>query len=243
MSLVEARITARVDWAEGLWSIRLDVRPEAFVPGQFVNIGLTLGGAFVKRSYSLASAPHLPAELLLVVVPSGALTPHLHGLGLGDRIQMSSRASGLFTLDHVPEAREAWLVCTGTGLAPYLSMLRHGEIFRRFEAIVLVHAVRLGRDLAYREEIERMAEHRPLRYLPVVSREDEPGCLRGRVPALIGDGLLEARAGLELSPERSHVMLCGNPEMIADTVACLGERGMRKHRRREPGHITYEKYW
>lgn len=243
MSLIDAKITARVDWADGLWSIRLDARPEAFTAGQFVNVGLTLDGTFVKRSYSLASAPHLPAELYLVVVPGGALTPHLYELGIGDRVQMSSQGSGLFTLQHVPDAREAWLVCTGTGLAPYLSMMREGEIFRRFETIVLVHAVRHGHDLSYREEIEALVDARGIRYLPVVSREDCPGCLQGRIPALLRDGTLERRADLALAPDRSHVLLCGNPGMIADMVAALGERGMKKHRRRDPGHITFEKYW
>jgi ferredoxin/flavodoxin---NADP+ reductase len=241
--MIEAKIAARVDWAEGLWSIRLDARPTVFVPGQFVNIGLTIDGVYVKRSYSLASPPHLPAELFLVVVPGGALTPRLFELGLGDHLLMSPQGAGVFTLEHVPEAREAWLVCTGTGLAPYLSMMRDGEVFRRFGEIVLVHAVRHGRDLAYRDEIEGLTEQRGVRYVPVVSREDEPGCLRGRVPALIENGQLEGRAGLVLSPDRSHVLLCGNPAMIADTTAALSQRGLKKHRRRDPGHITFEKYW
>src|SRR5690606_5719268 len=129
---------------EGLWSIRLDARPEAFVPGQFLNVGLDVDGTFVKRSYSLASAAHQPAELFLVLVPGGALTPHLHALGLGDRVKVSSHGAGVFTLEHVPDAREAWLICTGTGLAPYLSMMRSGEIFSRFDEIVLVQAVRFG---------------------------------------------------------------------------------------------------
>lgn len=241
--MIEAKITARVDWAEGLWTIRLDARPEAFVPGQFVNLGLTVDGVFTKRSYSLASPPHLPAELFLVLVPGGALTPHLYPLGIGDRVQMSPRGAGVFTLDHVPDAREAWLICTGTGLAPYLSMMRSGEIFRRFDEIVLVHAVRHGRDLAYRDEIDQLVDQRGIRYLPIVSRADEPGCLRGRIPGLIREGALERGAGLPLTPERSHVLLCGNPAMIVDTTAALGERGLRKHRRREPGHVTAEKYW
>lgn len=243
MSMAEATIVSRIDWAEGLWSIGLDTAPEIFVPGQFVNLGLELDGDFVKRSYSLASAASRPADIFLVLVPGGGLTPHLYGLGVGDRLMMSSRGAGFFTLDEVPEARDAWLVCTGTGLAPYLSMMRQGDVFSRFAEVVVVHAVRHASDLAYRDELATLVEQRGLRYVPIVSREDAPGALRGRIPALLSEGQLERRAGLELERSRSHVMLCGNPEMIAETVTALGQRGMKKHRRREPGQITYEKYW
>jgi ferredoxin--NADP+ reductase len=111
--------------------------------------------------------------------------------------------------------------------------------------VVLVHATRLAADQAYRDLIAGIAGRRGERFafVPFVSREAAPGALAGRVPAAIRDARLERAAGTELSAARSHVMLCGNPAMVQDVTAALGERGMRKHRRRAPGHITVETYW
>jgi len=104
---------------------------------------------------------------------------------------------------------------------------------------VLVHAVRYARELTYRDLIQKTRA----RYVTFVSREAAPGSLAGRIPAAIADGRLEAAAGLRLAPENSHVMLCGNPQMLKDATAALLARGMRKHRRRAPGHITVESFW
>ena len=102
----------------------------------------------------------------------------------------------------------------------------------------------MRRELVYRDDDRETREARiALRYVAVVSREDAPPALRGRIPALVRDGRLEAAAGLQLAPEDSQVMLCGNPDMLKDTTAALVERGMRKNRRRTPGHITVESFW
>jgi ferredoxin--NADP+ reductase len=129
---------------------------------------------------------------------------------------------------------------TGTGIAPFISILRTQTPWRRFNQVVLVHAVRHASELVYREELQCMPH---LKYVSIVSREAAPGSLRGRIPALVRDGQLEAAAGLKLAAETSQVMLCGNPDMLKDTTAALVERGMRKHRRRAPGHITVESFW
>jgi len=104
---------------------------------------------------------------------------------------------------------------------------------------VLVHAVRYARELTYRDLIQKTRA----RYVTFVSREAAPGSLAGRIPAAIADGRLEAAAGLRLAPENSHVMLCGNPQMLKDATAALLARAMRKHRRRAAGHITVESFW
>jgi ferredoxin/flavodoxin---NADP+ reductase len=142
-------------------------------------------------------------------------------------------------LSEVPDVETLWLVSTGTGLAPFLSILRTDAVGRRFKNVVLVHAVRYANELTYRDLIAQT----PARYVTFVSRETAPGSLAGRIPAAIADGRLEKAAGLPLTPETSHVMLCGNPEMLKDATAALINRGMRKHRRRAPGHITVESFW
>lgn len=123
-------------------------------------------------------------------------------------------------------------------------MIRSGRLWSRFERVVLVHGARHVDQLGYRDELEGIAERRAgFTYVPMVSRQDDERALRGRIPANLDNGRLEKAAGLSLRPELSHVLLCGNPDMIRDTTDALAARGLRKHRTRKPGHISTEKYW
>lgn len=243
---VQGRIAARREWAPGLVTLSVDAPIEPFAPGQFVNLGLELGGQVVRRSYSLASAPSGMPEFYLTALESGELSPALLRLELGASVLLDPRPQGFFTLKWVPDAAELWMVATGTGLAPFVSMLRSDEVWQRFERIVLVHGVRQRLHLAYADELAELATAHGGRLLrvPVVSREPgAPGVVEGRIPDALHDGRLEVHAGLALSPERSHLMLCGNPGMIDDVMRVLEPRGLLRHRTRKPGHITTERYW
>lgn len=238
---LDATVIENRHWTEALFSLRVEGAPLSFEAGQFVRIALDIGGERVARPFSMVNAPGDPVlEFYGIVVPEGPLSPRLAQLNLTDRIYVASNPAGFLVLSEVPEAETLWLVCTGTGIAPFLSMLRAGTPWKRFRNVVLVHAVRHAAELVYREEIEATPG---LRYIRVVSREAVPGALRGRIPALVRDGQLEAAAGLKLAPETSQVMLCGNPGMLKDTTAALLERAMRKNRRRTPGQITSESFW
>lgn len=225
-------------------TLRLSERAE-FRPGQFMNLGLQLPTGFVSRSYSLASAPGQPLEVLLARVGDGALTPALFELELGSVVSLDPKPQGFFTFDYVPPHRELWLVATGTGLGPFLSMLRSGEAFARAERVLLVHGARGPAELAHRAELEQLVADRggAFVYVPVLSREPAAGALSGRVTTALTSGELEHRAGVSLVPESAHVLLCGNPAMIDEVTGLLAERGLRRHRQRNPGHITTEKYW
>jgi ferredoxin--NADP+ reductase len=238
-------VTVRHDWAPGLCTLTIDVGTEGHAAGQFFNIGLPMGDQFVRRSYSVASAPGQPLEFLVNRVEDGSLSPQLVDLQPGGHVWVEPRARGFFTLDYVPTVPDLWLLATGTGLGPYLSMLREGALFARFERVVIVHGVRYGAHLAYAQEIEQLARARggQLVRVPIVSREDVPGALRGRITDALHSGRLEERVGLALDSERSHVMMCGNPAMIEEMMTALETRGMRRHRLRSPGHVTFERYW
>src|SRR5687767_10780019 len=138
----EGRLIARHDWAPGLFSLTVDASIEPFQPGQFVNLALDVGGTIERRSYSIASPPGAPLEFLVAEVPEGKLTPGLTRLAPGDRLLVEPKPQGFFTLRWVPDAPELWLVATGTGLGPFLSILRSDEPWERFERVVLAHSAR-----------------------------------------------------------------------------------------------------
>jgi ferredoxin--NADP+ reductase len=198
------------------------------------------------RPYSFVNAPDTsPHEFYLVTVPDGPLSPRLAALSAGDPVWLLRSANGFFTINEVPAADVLWCLATGTGLGPFLSILRTPDPWAKFGRVVLVHAVRHATELSYRAAIAAIGNAHPgaFTHIPMVSREAHPGALGGRIPAAVVDGSLEFRAGTALSAENSHVMLCGNPAMVDETQAALAARGMRRHRRREPGHITVETYW
>lgn len=210
-----------------------------------MNLGLQLPTGFVSRSYSLASAPGDELQVLLAKVGEGALTPALFELEQGSALTLDPKPQGFFTFDYVPPHRQLWMLATGTGLGPFLSMLRSGEAFARAERVVLAHGTRGPLELAHREELETLARQRPgsFLYVPVLSRQAEAGLLEGRITTVLASGALERRAETPLSAESAHVLLCGNPAMIEEVTTHLAERGLRRHRQRSPGHITTEKYW
>ena len=227
-------------WTETLFSLRVEGARLRYEAGQFVRIALGINGQRVARAFSFVNPPDDPMlEFYGVIVPEGPLSPRLAKLKAGDALYVAANPAGFLVLPEVPDAQTLWLVATGTGLAPFLSILRTPAPWRRFKNVVLVHAVRYARELTYKELIQAT----PARYVTFVSREGAPGSLAGRIPAAIADGRLESAAGLPLTPQNSHVMLCGNPQMLRDATAALAARGMRKHRRRAPGHITVESFW
>lgn len=234
------RVVENRHWTENLFSLRVEGVPLRFQAGQFVRIALDIEGERVARAFSFVNPPDDPMlEFYGVIVPQGPLSPRLARLDAGDALHVASNPAGWLILSEVPEAETLWLVSTGTGLAPFLSILRTPAPWQRFRNVVVVHAVRYARELAYRDVISAT----PAKYVSFVSREAAPGSLAGRIPAAIADGRLEAAAGVALTPANSHVMLCGNPEMLKDVQAVLAARGMKKHRRRAPGHITVESFW
>jgi ferredoxin--NADP+ reductase len=186
-----------------------------------------------------------PYEFCYNLVVEGPLSPRLARLEPMDVVFFAPGASGNFVLGEIPDAEHLWLIATGTGIGPYLSMLRTEAPWKRFRKVILVHAVRHASELIYRDAIEAVhAAHKDaFRLVSFVSRERHAGALGGRIPDAIANEGLERAAGVDLSARSSQVMLCGNPDMVTDVVEVLKVRGMKRHRRREPGHISVEPYW
>jgi len=244
-SWLEGEVVEHLAWTEALFTLRVNVACPHFEAGQFARIALDVGGEKVARPFSFVNAPADPvAEFYGIVVPQGPLSPRLAALRAGDRLWVADNPSGFLVLSEVPAAPVLWMLSTGTGIAPFVSILRDGAVWRKYAQVVLVHGVRRAEELAYREEFAALAARNPaFRYLPMLSREERPGMLAGRIPAAIDEGRLESAAGERLAADNAQVMICGNPDMLSDVITVLARRGMKKHRRRSPGQITTEAFW
>lgn len=244
---ITGKVTNVTNWTDSLFSITINAPIAPFTAGQFAKLALEIDGERVQRAYSYVNAPSDDnLEFYLVTVPEGKLSPRLHGLTPGDELMVTKDAAGFFVLEEIPECRTLWMLATGTAIGPYLSILQEGKDLERFEHIVLVHAARFAADLSYLPLMQQLQQryNGKLRIQTVVSREEIAGSLTGRVPALIENGQLEEAVGLKMEAETSHIMLCGNPQMVRDTQQLLKDtRQMRKHLRRKPGHMTSEHYW
>ena len=249
--------------------IVLRVRPDDklfdFKPGQFAVLGLP-GTAprvpdaepenpvaepekLIRRAYSIASASveRRYVEFYLTLITSGQLTPRLFALKHGSRVFLGPKASGVFTLDKTPPGKTAVLIATGTGLAPYVSMLRTILMHETERKFVVLHGARYSWDLGYRGELETLARLRPnFTYIPSITRPDQDQHFLGRIgriQAILEQGALEKDAGVKLDPDHADIFLCGNPEMIKVVTAMLESKGFKLSKGKNPGNIHIEEYW
>jgi len=249
------RITAIHHWTEHLRSFTTTRAPDfAFVAGQYVRLGLMADGETVWRPYSMVSASRdSELEFYSTLVPEGAFSNALAAVEPGDGIRIERTPLGFMTLDAFADGSDLWLLASGTGLGPFVSILREAEAWRKFRRLIVVHSVRTGGELAYRETLAELAVDRPsrdvghrravLRYVPVVTRETVDGALGERVTTLLDDGRLERYAGANIDPAASRVMVCGNPELAKALRARLTARGLAVGRRGKPGQLAFENYW
>jgi ferredoxin--NADP+ reductase len=226
-----------------------------FEPGQYATLGLPPADEapsavnLIRRAYSIASPPSVRdyLEFIIVRVPEGELTPILWTVEEGGRLWMDPTIRGTFTLKHAPADADLIMVCTGTGIGPFMSMLRHYGGQSRWRRFVLVHGVRRVIDMGYRQEVQQICrQDATVLYIPIVS-QPEPEAdwqgLRGRVQAVFEPETYQRLVGGALEPDHCRVFLCGNPKMIADTMELMAERGFNKHTRRSPGNLFVEEYW
>lgn len=266
---LNAVVSQRIDLAPGLMVLRIapaEGHVPAFQSGQFAVVGLPASaprtpladpeepGAdperFIRRAYSIAS-PSFPGEhleLFLTLVRSGELTPRLFALQPGSRLWLGPKITGLFTLAEVPAGQDVVMVATGTGLAPYMSMLRTGITANPDRRIAVLVGARHSWDLGYTAELTTLARVCPnFTYLPIVSRpKDEPtpwGGATGYVQSLWQGGALEKAFGRKPGARDTHVFLCGSPLMIEGMTTLLTGEGFVVHEKGHPGQLHIEKYW
>ena len=234
-SLSTQRVLSVHHWNENLFSFRTTRDAGLrFINGQFVMLGLEQEGRPLTRAYSIASANHEEfLEFFSIKVPDGPLTSKLQHLSVGDEIIVSRKPTGTLVLRDLRPGRSLYMLASGTGLAPFLSLIQDPETYERFEKVVLVHSVRTVDELAYRDFIsDELTNHEffaemvrdKLIYYPTVTREPFP--TQGRITHLIESGKLFADIGLPLlDPAHDRAMICGSPNMIRDCCALLDSRG------------------
>jgi ferredoxin--NADP+ reductase len=251
-AIATERVTHVQHWNESLFSFRTTRDPGfRFENGHFVMLGLPVEGRPLLRAYSIASPnwqEHL--EFLSIKVPNGPLTSRLQHLKEGDELLVSRKPTGTLVIHDLKPARHLYLLGTGTGLAPFLSIIQDPETYERFEKVVLVHGVRRVSDLACRKFIEEelprhellgeMVEGR-LIYHPTVTRE--PFRTQGRLTDQLREGSLAEMVDLPpLDPAADRFMLCGSPGMLEDTRRILDQRGfVVSPRIGEPGDYVIER--
>jgi len=254
------RITDVSVWAENLWSVRVS-KPEGFVftPGHYAKLGLPVIAASadqvpdtlpdqgpVWRAYSIVSSPGEDIlEFLVTLVPGGAMSDLLRGAQPGAAVMVESAAMGFFIASQLAQGETLWMLSTGSGVGPYVSMLREGSVLQRYRKVVVVHSVRTAAELAYADEFRALAERHEdvVRYVPVVTREAGRTSLSARIPQLVDSGELEDYVGLRLDVATARTMVCGNPEFAAQMRRLLTARSFQPCRRGLIGSMLFENYW
>ena len=238
-------------WTDRLFSFRTTRNPSfRFQNGQFTMMGVEVQGRPLLRAYSLVSANYEDQlEFFSIKVADGPLTSRLQHLKEGDPILVSRKATGTLVLDNLAPGRNLYLLGTGTGLAPFLSIVKDPETYERFERVVIVHGVRWAADLAYSDIIENMLPNDELigeslrgklTYYPTVTRE--PFRNNGRISLLMANGKLFADVGLPpMRAEDDRFMLCGSPTMLVDLRGILKEKDFVEGNHGAPGHYVIEK--
>src|SRR5580704_10225325 len=250
-NFLQERVLDVRHWTEALFSFTTTRDPSfRFENGQFTMIGLEVEGRPLLRAYSVASANYEDQlEFFSIKVPDGPLTSRLQHLKEGDEIIVSRKATGTLVIDNLEDGRNLYLIGTGTGLAPFLSVIKDPETYQRFEKVVLLHGCRRVAELAYGEMItkelpndEMIGElvRNQLIYYPTVTRD--PFRNRGRITDLINSGKLFSDIGLaSLEAAHDRIMICGSPALVQDTRVLLSEKGFVEGNHGEPAQFVVEK--
>jgi len=248
------KITYLKKWTDHLFSFRT-TRNEAFkfIPGQFARLGVDKeDGTIVWRPYSVVSADYEEElEFYSIIVPDGEFTQILKNLNVGDILYIDKTNYGLLTTDRFENGKDLWLLSTGTGLAPFISILYDFSIWEQYQKIILVHCVRTKEELAYQDLINSFFTHEyyadmvkdKLIYVKMITRENTSADLYGRITDLLKNNKLEQYVKVPITVSDSRIMICGNPEMVDETRKILAERGLSISRRGKPGNMAVENYW
>lgn len=249
-NLITETVTSVHHWNETLFSFKTSRDPGfRFKNGHFVMIGLETEGKPLMRAYSIASANYEDElEFFSIKVQDGPLTSRLQKIQPGDEILLSKKPTGTLVLDNLLPGRNLWLISTGTGLAPFMSIIKDPDVYEAFDKVIVTHGVRYVSELAYQEEIEALPKNEyfgemvegKLLYYPTVTRESFRN--EGRLTDAVESGKITQDLGLpDFDIEQDRFMICGSPSMLKDTCAILNDKGFKEARGGDMGHYVIER--
>lgn len=225
-------------------------RPETyrFSAGQFSRLGFRDGEGFIWRAYSIVSAEYADIlEYFVILVENGAMSKRLAQMHAGQTILLEKIAYGFLLPERFTDGENLIMLSTGSGIAPFLSMLQQPLIWEKFHHIGLVHSVSYANELVFNQRVIELTQHpliaahaAKLSWQPVVTREVVHGALNQRLPALLKNDSLSTALQFDFTPQHTRFMLCGNPAMVADTFQTLLNMGYAMHRNKMPGQIIME---
>ena len=251
VAIIKEKVTEVQHWNDTLFSFKTSRQPSfTFENGHFVMMGLEVEGKPLMRAYSIASANYEEElEFFSIKVADGKLTSKLQHIKVGDEVVISTKPTGTLVADHLLEGRNLYLISTGTGLAPFMSIIKDPEVYERFDKVILPHGVRTVSELAYQDQINNELPNNEyfgdlikekLIYYPTVTREDYKNT--GRLTDLISSGKLFEDTGLDAAdPEHDRFMICGSPSMLKDTTAILDALGFEESRHGKQAHYVVER--
>ncbi|VFP88811.1 Flavodoxin/ferredoxin--NADP reductase [Buchnera aphidicola (Cinara piceae)] len=234
-------------WKNNLFTLIITAPINSFIAGQFTKLSyINSQKKRIQRAYSFVNDPtNKNLEFYILLINKGKLTPKLYDI-YNNKIFIKKNSFGFFTFSELPSKENVWMISTGTALGPYCSILQNENVLNKFKKIILIYAVKYSTDLNYLELFKKIKKKykNKIKIKIILSQEKNKKYLYGRITDLIISGELEKSTKEPLNKKKSHVMLCGNPNMIKDTQKILFSlKKMRKHFRRKPGHITSENYW
>lgn len=250
MAILKEKVLSIHHWTEKTFSFKTTRNDSfRFKNGEFAMIGLQIDNKPLLRAYSLASANHENhLEFLSIKVPNGPLTSKLQHIKVNDEILINSKATGTLVCDYLLPGKNLYLFSTGTGLAPFMSIIRDPETYEKFEKVVLTHTVRISDELAYRELLENLNQDKIYQdvtknnfiYFNTVTREN--WIRKGRITNWIKENRLWAQIGLdEFDPKLDRVMICGSEEMTFELKKIFENRGCKEGSTKEQGAFVIEK--
>lgn len=230
-------------WHTGLATFHLNYFPERLKPGQYMNFGIiNADGKRVIKAYTIISLQHESTSFLAIRISQDSFTSALFQRSVGDIIEIMPKCMGDFHLDRIVDAEVLWLLATGTGVAPYIAILKSLKVWQKFQKVILLHSVQDVKELVYHEALKSLSAMKPLRYVPMISQNKIQQGFAGSLTDLLQADTFQQYTHCHLNADLQQMMLCTDPQMMIKVNTILKPQGWRLNQKSD-GQITQGRDW